>query len=115
MHDQLRVSRQLTEQKVYDPDSEDDENLKTVSTEELPLLKASSDNTDNPWLLGNDSSSSKGFCNIFVSRCFFMRFSIFQSPTKIITTQCFFVISLCKQMYLMFRCVLFFGVLRLVS
>ena len=65
MHDQLKVSRRLTEQKDYEPDSEDDENLEDVANEELPLLKASSDNADNPWLLGRDPPSSTGFCNKF--------------------------------------------------
>ena len=65
MHDQLKVSRQLTEQKDYDPDSEDDENVEAVADEEFSLLKASSENADNPWLLGRDAASSIGFCNKF--------------------------------------------------
>ena len=62
MHDQLKVSRQLTEQKAYEPDSEDEENLEAAEDEELPLLKATADNADNPWLLGHESFS-KGFCS----------------------------------------------------
>ena len=67
MHDQLKVSRQLTEQKTYEPDSEDEENLEAAEDEELPLLKATADNADNPWLLGYESFS-KGFFS--ESACF---------------------------------------------
>jgi len=59
LHDQLKVSRQLTEQKAYEPDSEDEENLEAAEDEELPLLKATADNADNPWLLGHESFSKE--------------------------------------------------------
>ena len=66
LHDQLQASRQLTEQKVYEPDSDDDEDSEPATSEGFALLKASADTKDNPWLLGNKGQSPKGTVLCFI-------------------------------------------------
>eukprot|EP00795_Rhopilema_esculentum_P017249 gene17249-8809_t len=53
LHDQLQVSRQLTEQKTYELES--DEEIEPNANEELTLLKKMSEDDKNPWLLGQES------------------------------------------------------------
>eukprot|EP00794_Sanderia_malayensis_P000263 gene263-886_t len=64
IHDQLRISRQLTEQKVNEENSSDGEDVDETS-DSLLLLKKTNDDADNPWLLDGKNNLNKGStCNV---------------------------------------------------
>ncbi len=58
IHDQLKISRQLTEQKVDEEESENEEEVEP--TADFTLLKKTTENNDNPWLLGEVTQTNKG-------------------------------------------------------
>ena len=67
------MSRQLTEQKVYEDESDDDLE-KPTEDEGFSLLKKSSEDPDNPWLLGHETKDITGFC------VFFAHFRVYSTP-----------------------------------